>query len=113
MILQSEISDLVVRQFLLKNLDRQSTGGFNWKFNLKSLFENYHHILEEIKFKQIVSNEVCFVKGEHSNYIEAEEMEELKKTFIHGQLIEIKDAGHWIHADQPMKLLEVIKTFFL
>jgi pimeloyl-ACP methyl ester carboxylesterase len=113
LILQSEISDLVVRQFLLKNLDRQSTGGFNWKFNLKSLFENYHHILEEIKFNQIISNEVCFVKGEHSNYIEAEEMEELKKTFIHGQLIEIKDAGHWIHADQPMKLLEVIKTFFL
>lgn len=113
LILQTEIKEQAVRQFLLKNLDRQSDGRFKWKFNLSSLFQNYNNILEEIKFTQVITNEVCFVKGEHSNYIEVEEMEELKKTFIHGQLIEIKDAGHWIHADQPMKLLGVIKTIFL
>ncbi|MBK7357934.1 MAG: alpha/beta fold hydrolase [Saprospiraceae bacterium] len=113
LILQTEIHDLVVRQFLLKNLDRKTDGGFRWKFNLKSLFQNYPHILEEIKFSQIINNEVCFVKGEYSNYIDVAELNELKKTFIHGQLIEIKAAGHWIHADQPLKLLEAIKTFFI
>ena len=54
----------------------------------------------------------CFVKGEHSNYIEVEEMEELK-NFHTWTIDRNKDAGHWIHADQPMKLLGVIKTIFL
>ena len=44
LILQTEIKEHAVRQFLLKNLDKQSDGRFKWEIQSSSLFQNYNNI---------------------------------------------------------------------
>ena len=75
--------------------------------------EEIYVLTKHAKFQSEYIENIPVYRRRYFLYLFEKEMEELKKTFIHGQLIEIKDAGHWIHADQPMKLLGVIKTFFL
>jgi len=97
--------------FLLKNLGRTDKG-FEWKANIKSLWDNYANITAAINFKAPISNDVLFIKGEQSNYIKAEDEQDIKKLFSSVVIKSIADAGHWVHADAPQMLLEEIRNFF-
>ena len=111
--LSKTILDITVRQFLLKNLDRDQNQNFNWKINLKSLFDNYIEIIRALQPRTPMLNQILFVKGSLSNYILPDDQIEIKKHYPNSTFISIADAGHWVHADQPVKLIEVIKTYFI
>jgi len=51
-----------------------------------------------------------FIKGEHSNYINQDNFEACDLFFPNNKIIEIKHAGHWIHADNPTGFLDVIEN---
>jgi len=111
--LQELIPDYTVRQFILKNLDRNKVGKFIWKVNLEAIYKNYDEINKEIIFDHPVLNEVLFVKGSLSKYILDEDEKKIKESLPNASFIEVKGAGHWIHADKPNELLEVINQFLL
>lgn len=109
--LMDRIPEFAVRQFLLKNLERNKEGIFDWKFNLNVLHEKYDEINKEISFTSLVHNEVLFVKGNLSSYILREDEKLIKLTIPNARFIEVEGAGHWIHADKPEELLAVILKF--
>lgn len=107
--LSSRLSDHSIVQFLLKNLKRNKQGpGFEWKFNLDALHNNYNQILTSVESNHCYIGPVSFIKGEKSKYITNEGMEEAKELFPHARLLEIEHAGHWVHADKPDKIEEAI-----
>lgn len=102
-------------QFLMKGLQRAGHGanGFQWKFNVDALHKNYGNISAGIDAKQPFNNPTLFIKGERSSYISPENYSSIDKLFPHHQLTEIKDAGHWTHADKPEEFVAEVKRFLL
>ena len=99
-----------VRQFLLKNLDR-SEKGYHLKFNLKPIESFYPQMISALDFQWLINAPALFIYGENSGYITGDDILTIEHTFTQVSFIEIKDAGHWIHAEQPDAFLEAVETF--
>jgi esterase len=100
-------------QFLLKNLQRKSEGGYEWKMNYKLLAECYQAILGSVGDPSSTSEtDALFVRGGESNYIKVTEYDDILKQFHNASFAEIAGAGHWVHADKPAELLKTMISFF-
>lgn len=110
--LAGTIQDVTIRQFILKNVDRDESGQFKWKLNLQVLYQNYSEISKEISLEPPLWNEICFVRGSHSAYINDTDIHELQSTFPNAKFVTIPSSGHWIHVDQPMALYQTIMDYF-
>lgn len=110
-ILMDHLNSIGTVQFLMKNLTRRKEGGFEWKMNLPLIFNNYNNILKEINFLHPVYTETLFIRGGKSDYITDEDWPEIQKTLPFAKLSTINDAGHWVHADQPVELFNKIIDF--
>lgn len=109
--LATDIPDFGVRQFLLKNLTREKSGGYRWKMNLPVLTRDYTAILENISPAETYEGPSLFVRGEKSNYIQDGDLPLLQSHFPSAELITILNAGHWVHAEQPIALFEAVSNF--
>ncbi len=107
-----KIPDKRIVQFLLKNIKRdKSSSKFQWKMNLKAIKNNYNKINESLEADFPFSGDALFIRGERSDYILEEDKSDIRELFPNSKFITIKDAGHWIHAEQPEKLIRVIDKF--
>lgn len=98
-----------VANFLLKSLKRQDDG-FNWRFNLKVLTEQYDNIRTAMSGTPF-EGATIFIKGGLSQYVGMDGWMETTELFPGADLEEIDEAGHWVHVDQPDRLLEVVQNF--
>lgn len=108
--LSGRIPDLTVRQFLMKNLARDSAGSFFWKANLEAISRNYEEVASEIRSSAPFLNPTLFVKGERSHYILESDTPLIHKLFPNARIVTI-DAGHWIHAESPALFADVVEQF--
>ncbi len=108
--LADRIPDFGTRQFLLKNLTRQDNNRFSWKMNLPVLWQHYMDILAPVSGEPF-DKPTLFVRGSRSDYITDADIPLIKKLFPQAEIVTLEEAGHWVHADQPVALLEVIKRF--
>ena len=100
------------RQFILKNLTRNTNGTYQWKFNPEALTNNFEtEILAPVKTGRVFDKPTLFIRGERSQYILNEDWEEIQLLFPNSNLHTIENAGHWVHADQPEKLLVAVIDF--
>jgi len=110
--LAQTIDNSSIRLFLMKNLQRNTEeGGFRWKMNLELLHREYQSILSSLESDEVKDTEVLFVKGLKSEYLLEEDEPKIKEQFAKAKFKEI-DAGHWIHAEKPKELLEMVVNFF-
>ncbi len=115
--LQKQIRSEPVRQFLLKNLKRDSKGVFYWAMNLSvlqmHLADIYATIIpsEQTRPDDIPVFPLMFIKGKNSGYLRKEEFDHIRHFFPHAVLAEIAGAGHWVHAEQPDEFLKTIRDF--
>ena len=98
-------------QFLLKNLKRNKEGGYQWKMNVENLYNHYDGILSNTLSNEEIDVETLFVRGGASEYIKDSDWESISKQFIHSELKTIEDSGHWVHAQKPDELFDVILSF--
>ncbi|MEX0882150.1 MAG: alpha/beta fold hydrolase [Cyclobacteriaceae bacterium] len=104
------ISEKGIRQFLLKNLTRKE-GKFAWKINLPVITQKIENVGEAMKKDKTFEKPVLFMGGAQSDYIQDKDKEDIDRIFPNNHLIYIKDAGHWLHAEQPESVVKTIKTF--
>jgi esterase len=109
--LAPSIPDLATRQFLLKNLKRDSTGGFSWQMNLAAINANYDRLNEAISSQRSFDKPALFIRGERSHYIRDEDMLPIRKLFPRTKFCQIPGAGHWVHADKPEPFLRKVREF--
>ena len=98
--------------FLMKNLQRNKAGGYQWKMNLPLLTSSYNNILTEIQFEESIEVPICFIRGEHSNYVLDEDMPAILEVFPKAEFVTIPNAGHWVHSAQPQLLFKAVVEFF-
>jgi esterase len=108
--------DFGTKQFLLKNLYRlpeeeiKNTRIFDWRFNLKTIHENYAMVGQKIPEGKSLTP-VLFLRGERSDYILPSDEAEIKKYFPNAEIKTVQDAGHWIHAEKPLEFFNETLKF--
>jgi pimeloyl-ACP methyl ester carboxylesterase len=99
-------------QFLLKNLQRKKERGYEWKMNVDLLEQNYEYILGSVgQSDQICNVDTLFIRGGESNYIKKDDYTNIKLQFPSSYIDTIEEAGHWVHADKPTELLNLVLNF--
>ena len=112
-VLTQYIHEKPVIQFLAKNLYWTEEKKLNWRFNLNTLHEKYSVFVgNAIKFG-VFPGETLFIAGEKSNYILPQDEYLIKQQFPKYSIVKIKNAGHWVQAENPIDFNHVVKEFFL
>jgi pimeloyl-ACP methyl ester carboxylesterase len=110
--LKAQISNLGIRQFLLKNLTRSKSGDYRWKMNLDALWSHYQDILDTLPGQHPpFEGPTLFVRGGKSDYIQDSDSAVLEQYFPNYQLKTIEKAGHWVHAEAPKALQQALEAF--
>ncbi|GAA4001567.1 alpha/beta fold hydrolase [Hymenobacter fastidiosus] len=106
------ISNLGVRQFLLKNLYRKEDNSFAWRQNLTTLTAHMPAIGAEITAPQPFLKPALFVRGGKSDYISPEDkLYGIPALFPNSQVETVVDAGHWLHAEKPDEVYALVAAF--
>jgi pimeloyl-ACP methyl ester carboxylesterase len=109
--LLQDIHSISTVRFLMKNLARnKGFNGFRWKMNLPLLRKHFPDILASIELDHI-DIPTLFVRGEDSDYIDPIQESIIEAHFNHYEIVDIPEAGHWVHADQPDALYDTLYDF--
>ena len=54
---------------------------------------------------------VLWVGGARSDYISDDHAGEMDRRFPRNRRVLVKEAGHWVHSEQPDVFLEVLRRF--
>jgi pimeloyl-ACP methyl ester carboxylesterase len=108
--LSKKIPDFTMRQFLLKNLDRNGDGSFSWKMNLQGLWKNYSNINVPIQSAAKVDVPTIVIRGGKSNYVTDNDINSFKEIFPNTKLITVPSSGHWVHAEAPDEFFEAVRS---
>ena len=115
LLLNASISDEKTKQFIMKNLKRHKDQSFSWKLNVETINNEILNITKGFSKKDIIKNisgfPVLFIKAEDSNYINNEDTERILDIFPTAEIELVKNAGHWIHVEQPQIISSLVKGF--
>jgi esterase len=109
--LSKHISDLSVRQFLLKNLYWIEKEKLAWRFNLPVINQHIEIVGKGLNNIHSFLQPTLFIRGEKSNYILDSDVEEIKRIFPNSEVRTIANSGHWIHAEQPQAFMQIVSDF--
>jgi pimeloyl-ACP methyl ester carboxylesterase len=116
--LAERIDNTQIVQFLLKSVSRnKEKNHFEWRVNVQVLYDNLDEIIKGVNAHSfddrlpIKNYPVLFVKGANSNYILPEDYSAIRRIYPDAEILEIPNAGHWLHAEQPKVFMEVLVNF--
>ena len=111
--LREAVPDQTVRSFLLQNLRREGDGWL-WQVNLDLLGDQMDALVgwpgAELGDASY-DGPVLWVGGSLSDYVTDEYAPEMDRRFPRNRRVMVKDAGHWVHSQQPAVLTEVLRRF--
>jgi len=112
----SPTQDLV--GLLVGNIIPDEKGGYKWRINLKSIFENY------LKFQQNVpqigqngkyKGPVKVICGDMSDYVTTDLLPNFNNIFedfeVSKDVTIVKGAGHWLHFQKPHEFINIVASF--
>jgi esterase len=110
--LSASIKDEGVRLFLAKNIYRKEDNSFAWRMNLEAIDKNYEHIAAAVTSDIPFKKDALFIKGGKSRYITQEDQyTSIEHLFTQVEIETIPEAGHWVHAEAPDKVYDLVTTF--
>jgi pimeloyl-ACP methyl ester carboxylesterase len=105
------IPEVGVRQFLMRNIYWREKGQLDFRFNLESLSKNNEEVGVALPSFTVFEGESLFLKGENSGYISANEEPLINAHFPNSKIVTIKNAGHWLHAENPTDFHSELRNF--
>jgi pimeloyl-ACP methyl ester carboxylesterase len=103
-----------VRGFLLQNLRREGDG-WRWQVNLDVLGSELAKVSgwpeDELDGVSPYPGPVLWMSGARSRYVEDDYVAVMDRWFPRNRRVVVKDAGHWVHSEQPEVFVEVLRRF--
>ena len=109
--LRPQIPSDGIRNFLLKNLQRDGQGGYGWRMNLEGIYRHYDRLNGVLEADGTFEGPTLFVRGGASDYVADEDREVIVSFFPDAEIVTIDGAGHWVHAEKPKEFAEVVLGF--
>ena len=110
-VLKAYISNFGIRQFLLKNVNRKDDGTYEFRFNLKSIVGHIEEIGKPLAEDHVYHKSTLFIRGDNSDYITSEDEILIKHHFPLAEIVTVKNAGHWLHAENPSDFYELTLNY--
>lgn len=110
--LAGRIEDPGVRAFLLQSLDLKATPKA-WRLNLDVLRDQMDRLVgwpEDLP-RASFEGPVLEIAGERSDYVTDAGQAALREHFPQARVVRVKGAGHWLHADAPETVAEILVNF--
>ncbi|MDX6752536.1 alpha/beta fold hydrolase [Geminicoccaceae bacterium 1502E] len=102
--------DRGVRAFLASNLENGDP--LRWQPNLAGLLEAMPGILDfPDPAGRRFEGPTLFLRGARSRYVLPEHEARIRALFPKVSISTIEEAGHWVHAEQPARTVEILKGF--
>jgi pimeloyl-ACP methyl ester carboxylesterase len=109
--LRRVVDDPAIAAFLMTNLER-ANGGFHWRVNLPAIATGMSEISGfPVLEGAVFGGPTAFIAGEHSAYIHQNHSDRVLELFPKARMVTIKDASHWVHADQPDAFRRTVSSF--
>jgi esterase len=105
-ILAPIIQDPAIRSFLLHNF-RPEQG---WRVGLKEIVGALPGI-ESWDAAGVYAGPSLFITGARSDYVKSTDQPHIRTLFPAARFVAIKDAGHWLHAEQPAAFAATLAAF--
>jgi esterase len=105
------IPDAAMRQFLMKNIARVPSGGFQWRIDLASIRNSYDQLTKPISAAASYDKPTLFMRGGRSDYIADGDLPSINAIFTRAELVTIPGAGHWLHAEAMDEFLQILTDF--
>ena len=110
-ILKKSIPEEGIRQFLLKNVYRKTKTEMAFRFNLDSLTKNNPEVGEALPSFTTYDGDVLFLRGQKSDYILDDDFGLITAHFEKAIIKTIANAGHWLHAENPVDFYNQLIQF--
>ncbi len=110
-VLSRFISDMGIRQFLLKNLYWKERGKLALRMNLEVLKEEVAEIGEALPSQATFEKDTLFLRGDRSEYISIDDETIIVSHFPKAKITTISNAGHWLHAENPKEFFDAVMGF--
>lgn len=121
---KEEIASLVSQEFSEKNLQafllsglQASLDGYRWSFNVNAIYESLDAI-RDFDLKNVdgfpsptFPYPMLVMKAADSPFVRSTHVAKISKLFPKYNMVNIKNAGHWLHFDQPQVTVEKVKGF--
>lgn len=103
----------VLSRFLFANLEIQSEGKVDWKFSKKAILDSAKLGRSEILWDWFrnLNCSTLFIRGKNSKDLPSDVFEKVLSVNSKIKGVEISDAGHWVHSEQPEMFLKELKNF--
>ncbi len=106
------VPERTVREFLLQNLRREGDG-WRWQVNLDVLGRDLEVLSgwpeEQLAGVAPYDGPVLWVAGADSRYVRSEHEDAMRRLFPRTRKVVVKDAGHWVHAQKPDVVVDVLR----
>jgi esterase len=109
--LSKYVQDVGTRQFLLKNIYRLSPSVLGLRINLKALKNNVSEVGEALSSTLNFQKDTLFLRGDKSEYISDQDGPLIKHQFPTAVVKTISNAGHWLHAENPVEFFHNVRVF--
>ncbi|WP_445009920.1 alpha/beta fold hydrolase [Vreelandella stevensii] len=110
-LLAEHVSERPTRLFLATNLVRDEQGGMSIRVGLDEIQRGYEHIIGEPEGEAAYEGPALVLRGANSHYVTDEMLPRLREVLPRARLVTLKNAGHWLHADQPEAFQQGIDAF--
>jgi esterase len=103
----------VVARFLFTNMENKPQGGVDWRFSKSAILQSLREGRREDRWDALrrLKMPVLIIRGENSMDLAPETFARMQTILPLAQGVEIPDAGHWVHFDQPDIFIRVLKDF--
>jgi esterase len=98
-----------IRAFLLQNLRFGAQP--HWRIGLQEINAEIPGLEGWIDIPGTYPGPALFVTGANSDYVLPEHRPIIRVQFPSARFVAIKNAGHWVHADNPSGFLSVLEAF--
>lgn len=102
-----------VRAFLLQSLVRDGASGWRWRLNLELLGRDLGALrgFPDPLPGAVYEGPTLWIAGAGSTYVLDEDRARMDELFPATRLVRVKNAGHWVHSEQPEVFLATVRQF--
>ena len=105
--LAPDVPDAAVRSFLLHNF----RPGEGWRIGLAEIVAALPRIETWDAADGSYPRPTLFVTGARSDYVKLDDRPAILRLFPAARFVAVKDAGHWLHAEQPAAFNATVAAF--
>lgn len=110
-LLAAHVVSRPTRLFLATNLVRNSDGEMAVRVGLDEIQRGYESIIGKPDGDSPFEGPTLVLRGADSHYVSDDMLPALREVLPKARVVTLKQAGHWLHADQPKAFQQAVEAF--